>query len=187
MIRQALLFTTVALIVAGFVLIWDSPPESFLRQANHQFEEKPNADSFMTNITSRRYSVAGNEKFSLNSPRIEFFEGDASITMVDPNFATRTSAGRPLALSAAHGTLNTTEDRLDLDGNVLAHIELEESAAELTTEQLTYLTESNVATTEAAFKLITPTSKTSGVGLRANLIEETFAIQSKVKVTYEPM
>ena len=67
MIRQALLFTTVALIVAGFVLIWDSPPESFLRQANHQLEEKPNADSYMTNITSRRYSVAGNEKFSLNN------------------------------------------------------------------------------------------------------------------------
>ena len=41
MIRQALLTFFLALMVGGFLLIWDSPPESFVRQSGDQFEKDP--------------------------------------------------------------------------------------------------------------------------------------------------
>ena len=59
MIQQALLAVFLAFMIGGFVLIWDSPPEAFLRQSNSQMDEKPQADSYMTTVTSRRFSEQG--------------------------------------------------------------------------------------------------------------------------------
>jgi hypothetical protein len=41
--------------VGGFVLIWDSPPEAFLRQTSSPMDENPQADSYMTAVTSQRF------------------------------------------------------------------------------------------------------------------------------------
>lgn len=187
MIRQALLTFILALMVGGFLLIWDSPPESFIRQKGGQFEKDPRADSYMTEITSRRFSAEGSEKFSLSSPRIEFFEGSSVLTLVEPRFLTQQAMGKPLDLQATQGRLNSDLGILDLDGNVRADISSNGDLALLTTERLTYLIDSNIARTDSAFKLLGPQSKISGSGLQIDLKKETFIIKSKVRVTHEPI
>jgi len=187
MIRQALLVFILALMVGGFLLIWDSPPESFIRQKGGQFEKDPLADSYMTEITSRRFSTDGTEKFSLSSPRIEFFEGSSVLTIAEPLFLTQRPQGKPLILQADQGQLNSALGLLDLDGNVRADINSRGDLSVLSTEHLTYLIDSNIAKTDSSFKLLAPQSNISGTGLRVDLLKETFIIKSKVRVTHEPI
>jgi hypothetical protein len=40
MIKQALLAVFLAFMIGGFVLIWDSPPEAFLRQTSSQLYDQ---------------------------------------------------------------------------------------------------------------------------------------------------
>jgi LPS export ABC transporter protein LptC len=187
MIRQALLTLTLALMVGGFLLIWDSPPESFIRQKGDQFEKNPRADSYMEEITSRRFSDKGSEKFSLSSPRIEFFEGSSILTIDEPVFLTSSPLGRPLELQASQGQLDSALGMLDLDGNVRADINSRGELARLTTEHLTYFIDTNIALTDSSFKLLAPQNNVSGSGLHIDLIKEIFTIKSKVRVTHEPI
>ena len=187
MIRQALLTFILALMVGGFLLIWDSPPESFIRQKGGQFEKDPSADSYMVDITSRRFSAEGSEKFSLSSPRIEFFEGSSLLTLAEPLFLTQQPLGKPLVLKAIQGQLNSASGVLELDGNVRADINSRGGMDVLTTDQLTYLIDNNIAKTARSFKLLTPQSKISGTGLHIDLYRETFTIKSKVRVSHEPI
>ena len=187
MIRQALLTFFLALMVGGFLLIWDSPPESFVRQSGDQFEKDPRADSYMKEITSRRFSAQGNEKFSLNSPRIEFYEGSSVLAISEPEFLTYRPSGKQLKLQASLGQLDSKIGVLNLDGNVRADINSGDDLAQLTTEHLTFFTETNIAQTESSFKLLAPQSNVSGSGLHIDLIKEIFTIKSNVRVIHEPI
>jgi LPS export ABC transporter protein LptC len=187
MIRQALLIFFLALMVGGFVLIWDSPPESFIRQRDGQFDKDPRADSYMKEITSRRFSTQGDEKFSLSSPRMEFFEGSSILSLAEPVFLTQGTFGKPLKLQASQGQLNSASGVLDLDGNVRADINSQGNLAQLTTEHLTFYTDTNIALTDSSFKLLEPQSTVTGTGLHIDLIKEVFTIKSKVRVIHEPM
>jgi len=187
MIRQALLTFILALMVGGFLLIWDSPPESFIRQKGGQFEKDPRADSYMTEITSRRFSAEGTEKFSLSSSRIEFFEGSSVLTLAEPLFLTQRPHGKPLTLQAIQGQLNGALGILDLDGNVRADINTRGNLALLTSEHLTYLIDSSIAKTDSSFKLLSPQSKMSGSGLHIDLQKEIITIKSNVRVIHEPI
>lgn len=186
MIRQALLAVFLAFMVGGFVLIWDSPPEAFLRQTSSPMDENPQADSYMTEVTSQRFSALGSEQFKLNSPRIEFFQGESKVAIEQPRFIARGDARQPIRLTAESGQLDNANGRLDLNNNVRAEMPSDGGPANLTTEQLTYLIDSSVATTDQPFNLQSPQGKASGTGLKIDLVNETFAIQSNVRVTHDP-
>jgi LPS export ABC transporter protein LptC len=186
MIQQALLAVFLAFMIGGFVLIWDSPPEAFLRQTSSQMDEKPQADSYMTSVTSRRFSENGSEQFSLSSPRIDFFQGESTVKLQQPRFLAQGDATQPVALTAGSGLLDSASGRLDLQDNVLGQLTSAEGVATLITERLTYFVDSSIATTDQPFKLLSEQGKASGTGLKIDLINETFAIQSNVRVTHDP-
>ena len=186
MIHQALLAVFLAFMIGGFVLIWDSPPEAFLRQTSSQMDKKPQADSYMTAVTSRRFSQLGSEQFSLDSPRIEFFQGESTVKVQQPRFLARGNTPHPLALTANSGVLDSASGRLDLQDAVQGQITTAEGLAELTTDSLTYLVDSSVATTDQPFKLLSAQGQASGTGLKIDLINDTVIIQSKVRVTHDP-
>jgi LPS export ABC transporter protein LptC len=186
MIQQALLAVFLAFMIGGFVLIWDSPPESFLRQTNSQMDEHPQADSYMTAVTSQRFSALGSEQFKLSSPRIEFFQGQSTVNLEQPRFIGQGDIRRPIELSANSGHLDSANGRLELKDNVQALMTTAEGSATLTTARLTYLIDSSIARTDQPFKLLSEQSKASGTGLEIDLVNETFAIQSKVRVTHDP-
>jgi len=51
---------------------------------------------------------------------------------------------------------------------------------------LTFLIDSSVAITDQPFNMLSERGKASGTGLRIDLVNETYAIQSKVRVTHDP-
>ena len=186
MIKQALLAVFLAFMIGGFVLIWDSPPEAFLRQTSSQMDGDSQADSYMTKVTSQRFSQLGSEQFNLSSPRIEFFQGESTVKVQQPRFLAQGDASHPIALTADSGLLDSASGQLELQNNVLAEMTNAAGAATLTTERLTFLIDSSVAITDQPFNMLSERGKASGTGLRIDLVNETYAIQSKVRVTHDP-
>ncbi len=74
MIRQSLISLSLLIIVGWFLVVWDSPPESFIRKNADQLVQKRSVDSYMTGISSRRFSETGDELFLLTSSRMELFD-----------------------------------------------------------------------------------------------------------------
>lgn len=48
MIRQSVISLILLLIVSWFLVVWDSPPESFLQKNDGQLVQKRSVDSYMT-------------------------------------------------------------------------------------------------------------------------------------------
>ena len=189
MIRQLLLGFGLLIMVGGFLLVWDSPPQSFMRQQQGQVEKIPRADSYMTSVTSQRFSKTGSEQLLISSPKIELFTGDPKVLISQPNIISvdQQTGVRAVELNAQKGTLSDDGEILTLRGNVVAVIDGQQGSSELSTETLSYLPETNIATTDDRFKLQTPQVKISGKGLNANLAREVFTIKSKVHAVHDPI
>ena len=75
MIRQSFIGITLVVIISWFLVVWDSPPESFIRKNNSQVVQEPSVDSYMTAMTSQRFSDNGNELFiCMKIIDVEFYD-----------------------------------------------------------------------------------------------------------------
>jgi lipopolysaccharide export system protein LptC len=189
MIRQFLLGFGLLIMVGGFLLIWDSPPKSFMRQQQGQVEKVPRADSYMTAVTSRRFSKTGSEQLIISSPKIELYTGDSKVLMSQPSILSidQQTGANAVTLNAQQGSLSNDGETLTLSGNVVAVIDGQQGSSQLSTDTLSYVPETNIATTDDRFKLVTPQVKISGKGLNANLASEVFTIKSKVQAVHDPI
>jgi LPS export ABC transporter protein LptC len=189
MIQQFLLVSSLLIIVGGFLLVWDSPPESFMRKQTGQVEEVPVADSFMTEINSRKFALDGTELFVVTAPRVEFFAKSSTVNLRQPNLTSKGAVKNSdnLHLSANNGVLSGNGEKLLLNGDVLVTIEGAQGNTKLTADNMTYLPDSNLASTNDPFNLQTPQVKLSGTGLSANLTNEVFTIKSRVRAIHEPL
>jgi hypothetical protein len=70
MIRQSFIGTALLIIIGWFLLVWDSPPESFMRNNTADRVQQRQVDSYMASITSQRFSATGEQLFLLTSPII---------------------------------------------------------------------------------------------------------------------
>ena len=194
MIKQVFLVAGLLIFIGGFLLVWDSPPESFLSPQAGQIEETPSADSYMTNVVSHRYDTTGAEQFVLSSPKMDFYTGNGDLILTLPQLvvnqapaANKGSEAKRLNLDAKKGHLSDGGETLYLEGNVVALINDSQGVTKLTAADLTFLPSSNIASTEGPFKLLTPEVTLSGNGLKANLRNEVFTIKSKVRAIHEPL
>ena len=189
MIRQALLISALLFFVGGFLLIWDSPPEAFMRKQTGQVEEIPVADSYMTDVSSLKFSATGEQQFLLISSRAEFFNKKSRLTLNQPNMVTieNPSNSDQLSINADRGTLSNNGNKIFLQNNVVAISKGAEGQTVLTSDDMTYLPNSNSATNKGPFKLKSPQVKLSGTGLNANFTNEVFIIKSKVRAIHEPI
>lgn len=189
MIRQFLLGFSLLIMVGGFLLIWDSPPKSFMRQQQGQVEKVPSADSYMTAVTSRRFSKTGGDQLIISSPKIELYTGDSKVLMSQPSILSldQQTGANAVTLNAQQGSLSNDGETLTLSGNVVAVIDGQQGSSQLSTDTLSYVPETNIATTDDRFKLVTPQVKISGKGLNANLASEVFTIKSKVQAVHDPI
>ncbi len=189
MIRQFLLGVGLLIMVGGFLLVWDSPPQSFMRTQQGQVEKVPSADSYMIAVSSRRFSKTGSEQLLINSPKIELFSGDSNALILQPSIVSidEQTGAKAIALNAQQARLSDDGETLTLNGNVIAVINGEQGNSTLSTETLSFLPATNTAATEDRFKLVTPQVKISGQGLDANLANKVFTIKSKVHAVHDPI
>ena len=188
MIKQTLLISGLLVIVGGFLLIWDSPPQSFMRKQTGQVDEVPVADSYMTEISSLKFSRTGEQQFMLTSPRAEFFTKKSELTLNQPSIVSSSTntENDQLSIKAKLGTLYGHGELVSLQKNVVAVKEAPEGQTILNTDDLNYRPDSNTANNSGAFKLHTPEVTLTGSGLNANFTNEVFIINSKVRAIHEP-
>lgn len=188
MIKQTLLISGLLVIVGGFLLIWDSPPQAFMRKQTGQVDEVPVADSYMTEISSLKFSRTGQQQFLLTSPKAEFFTKKSELTLSQPSIVSSetNTNNNQLNLKAHVGILSNNGERVSLQKDVIAVKESLQGQMVLNTQDLVYRPASNTASNSGPFKLNTPEVKLSGSGLDANFNNEIFIINSKVRAIHEP-
>ena len=184
MIRQSFIGTALLIIIGWFLLVWDSPPESFMRNNTADRVQQRQVDSYMASITSQRFSATGEQLFLLTSPKMQLFTGDSRLELTQPRFIVlpkgANNKGKGVAFLADFGTLSGTGDRLSLIGNVKAVITGTEQEKTLTSTSLEYQPTEMIISTDDNFTLKTVQSSLVGKGLVGDLNKDLFTIKSKV-------
>ena len=184
MIRQSFIGTALLIIVGWFLIVWDSPPESFMRDSKTSVVQEIQVEGYMASITSQRFSVTGEQLFLITSPKMQLFEGDSRLELTQPRFFSLpegpNNKGKGIAFLADFGTLSGTGDRLSLLGNVKAVITGTEQEKTLTAASLEYQLTEMIVSTEESFILKTAQSSVTGKGLVGDLNKDLFSLKSKV-------
>ena len=192
MINHALFSAFLVLFVGGFLLVWDSSPDSFMRNQSPQVDSIPRADSYMTEIISRQFSDTGKEKFILSAHKVELFSNTSETLLTEPELISfRHKAGlaktKTVRINAKNGVLTGTGEILILTNNVVVTIETAEGKTQLNTERLVYVPSSETASTAAPFDLLSPQVKISGKGLEADFSNQKYTLKSEVQAVHEPI
>ena len=194
MIKQFSLAFGLLLLISGFLLVWDSPPESFLRNQVSQIEGTPSADSYMTSVVSQRFGADGAEQYVLSSPKMEFFNDNSRLQISELQLAAKRdnnpqepAEAEVINISANSGILNNNGETLLLAGNVIAVVDEPRGTTELTSAKISYKPATYTASAPGRFKLRTPQVTLSGTGLKANLANDVFTIKSNVRAIHEPL
>jgi LPS export ABC transporter protein LptC len=192
MINHVLFSAFLVFFVGGFLLVWDSSPDSFMRNQSPQVDSIPRADSYMTEIISRQFSDTGKEKFILSAPKVELFSDTSETLLTEPELISfRHKAGlaktKTVRINAKNGALTGTGEILTLTNNVVATVEAAQGKTQLNTERLVYVPSSETASTAAPFDLLSPQVKISGKGLEADFSNQKYTLKSEVQAVHEPI
>ena len=192
MINHVLFSAFLVFFVGGFLLVWDSSPDSFMRNQSPQVDSIPRADSYMTEIISRQFSDTGKEKFILSAPKVELFSNTSETLLTEPELISfRHKAGlaktKTVRINAKNGALTGTGEILTLTNNVVATVEAAQGKTQLNTERLVYVPSSETASTAAPFDLLSPQVKISGKGLEADFSNQKYTLKSEVQAVHEPI
>ena len=187
--KQFFFLVSLAVMIAGFVLIWDSPPESFLRAQTGKVDRLPSADSYMINVTSYKFAEDGGKQFSLKSSKMSFFSKKSQLILEKPNLVATQMAnkGGEVQIIANNGSLSKNTQTFEFTGQVNANWGTTDKKTLLTAGGLTYFVPSSTAKAYDGVQLKTPQTEMTGETLSADFQAEIFTIESKVRATYEPI
>ena len=187
MIKQTLLAVAVLILVGGFVLVWDSPPDAFLRDKPGEVDDVPEVDAFMSDVTSDLYAADGARRYRLSSANVEMYEYQQILKLQKPRLFANNQEGQITTLAANAGWLSVTLEKLQLTGDVRMENSQENQSSLLLTQQLDYLIGNQTLATEKEFHLLNGGADIRGVGLTADLANQRYQIASKVRVSHEPI
>lgn len=187
MIKQFFLTTCLVLVTASFLLLWDSPPESFLRPDGSKVENLPSADSYMSNIRSIIFSADGTKKYALEASEIAIFSGLSELELSQPLLVAYKidSQQTHFEVKAKTGTLYKNSQIFKFDGNVNAQWDAVDGSTVLQAGNLSYSLEDDSASASGGVQITTPQSKLSGDSLSANFDSKTLKIESRVRGVYD--
>lgn len=183
MIKQFFLTACLVIVTASFLLLWDSPPESFLRPDGSKVENLPSADSYMSNIKSYIFSLDGTKKYALEAEGIAIYSGISELRLSQPLLvAYKTNSQQPqFEIKADRGMLYKNSKIFEFDGSVNANWKTEEGTSVLQAGNLAYRLNEDSASANGGVEVTTTNSKISGETLSANFITKILKIESRVR------
>ncbi|MDG2018840.1 MAG: LPS export ABC transporter periplasmic protein LptC [Porticoccaceae bacterium] len=187
MINQFLLMACLIVVTGSFLLLWDSPPESFLRPENSKVEQLPIADSYMRNIKAFIFAADGAKKYSLEASEMSFFSGLSELKLSQPVFMTHSANNQngEFKVRANNGTVFKKTQIFEFNGDVNANWENVGGKIDLNAGSLSYSLKEDSASAEGGVELITPNTKMTGDSLSADFYNELLKIESRVRGTHE--
>ena len=185
MIKPFVLMATAATMIASFLLIWDSPPESFLRQSSGHVERAPVANSYMHDVQMRAFSANGAQQYAIFAEQIDLFTSKDEIYLVKPLISSRENSSDQLSITANLGVLDRAKNRFMLSGDVYLETYQPPRTTILTTDQLSYFGDTGLITSEALFELTNLKARIRGKGLTADTQNRIYQFKEQVSVVYD--
>lgn len=181
--KNILMAVLIAFALSVFVVFWDSPPEVFLNKNKTPETSISRANSYMINSQTRKFNDQGLQAFSLTTIRGQFFKHQDKFVMDKPKIkANSGNPGKaPWHLTANTGTVFERGKRIVMQGDVNAWQPAPDGNTQIKTTQLTFYPDRDVAETDRKVYLSSPGTRINGVGMKANLDQQTFKLLSKVK------
>ena len=189
MIRQFFYIVLLTSLTSTLLLIWDSPPESFLRTESGKVGQLPIADSYMKNIKSDLYSTDGSKQSALEASKISFFRDQSQLFIEQPMFLGLSVVGNSgqLAVAANDGIFLKDKLIFEFSGKVNASWQTKDGWALLKTSKLSYFIDDGIAKASSGSHLQTPQAKISGSAFTVDFPAEVFTVESKVRAIHETM
>lgn len=187
MIKQFFFTGCVILLTGSILLIWDSPPESFLRQDANLVNKLPSADTYMINIESFKFSSDGSKKYSLTASEMSLFNDQAEVRLIKPKFMAFEIGDKQSEVNviANQGLISKSSQSLKFMGDVKASWQASKGPSILTAGTFIYLIEKDSASATNGIQLTTPDSSISGETFSANFQNEILKIESGVRATHD--
>ena len=188
MIRQ-IFFVSVSLLMLGwFLIVWDSPPESFLQQKNKKIFTQDSIESFMTNSETQIYSNNGEKMLTLKATKLESLEGEKILTLYEPraigsnqNESFEISS---FSLSSEKGTFDPEKEDLKLFNSVEGILKTSAGQRNLSSPSINYNIPTMALTSNSRFNLQEKNHEITGEKFLIDLKNNNTILFSKINATY---
>ena len=188
MIRQ-IFFVSVSLLMLGwFLVVWDSPPESFLQQKNKKIFTQDSIESFMTNSETQIYSNNGEKMLTLKATKLESLEGEKILTLYEPraigsnqNESFEISS---FSLSSKKGTFDAEKGDLKLFNSVEGILQTSTGQRNLSSSSINYNIPTMALSSQSRFNLQEKNHEITGEKFLIDLKNNNTILFSKISATY---
>tara|TARA_Y100000992_G_scaffold142498_1_gene94553 strand:+ start:114 stop:689 length:576 start_codon:yes stop_codon:yes gene_type:complete len=188
MIRQ-IFFVSVSLLMLGwFLIVWDSPPESFLQQKNKKIFTQDSIESFMTNSETQIYSNNGKKMLTLKAAKLESLEGEKILTLYEPR-AIGSSQNESFeissfSLSSQKGTFDPDKGDLKLFNSVEGILQTSAGQRNLSSSSINYNIPKMALSGQSNFNLQEKNYEITGEKFLIDLKNNNTILFSKISATY---
>ena len=188
MIRQ-IFFVSVSLLMLGwFLIVWDSPPESFLQQKNKKIFTQDSIESFMTNSETQIYSNNGKKMLTLKATKLESLEGEKILTLYEPR-ALGSSQNESFeissfSLSSKKGTFDPEKGDLKLFNSVEGILQTSTGQRNLSSSSINYNIPTMALSSQNRFNLQEENHEITGEKFLIDLKNNNTILFSKISATY---
>ena len=183
-LRLVLFFVPFALLVAalGYWNIDSSTPDN--QHSNAQ--AKKTIDFFAQGTQTLQFTDEGTVQYELSSPHLEHTQDDDITVLLQPDLLLFRGTDLPWHISSERSEVSPEGKEVELLKNVrIERIDEQGRPTILTTEQLTYVPETEYAHTKLAVKIEAANGVTTGVGMQTYLNESKMHLLSNVRGRHE--
>lgn len=188
--RKLFLFLTFLPILMS-LFFWDL--ETNLSASSQQIDHTVEIQNFPSSIIETaqlsQFDEAGLRSQRLESPELSYTNSIKRMEMVSPEIHVQGKESSWL-IESSRGEFNQTNNRISLIGDVtLTQNSNSPSTApvKMSTEQLNYYSESQIAETNTAVVIETEGHHIESLGMRMDIVNSVFVLTERVRSTHEPM
>lgn len=187
-LNNLLTLTIFGMLLFGFILFWDLRPDYLLKPGSTRSlsSETGEADSYMTEIQSTNFTDQGDRDYTLQARQSLHFKRGNYFMLSAPYLVAYNARPKPAwEMTSERGTVNDLGSKVVLQDDVnLWKPEPGGNEIRMNTSELTVLPRQKLANTDKRVKLTNPEGVTTGKGMDADLVAETFFLRSRVKGEY---
>ena len=178
--RLALLFLPLAVLVAGLGY-WNINNPSEIEPSTSTVDDN-SIDFFAQGTQTLQFTDSGTIQYELSSPRIEHTQHDDITLLLQPQLLLFRGTDLPWHITSERSEVSPEGKEVELIENVrIERTDEQGRPTILTTEQLTYVPDTEYAHTQLAVKIEAANSITTAVGMQTYLNESKMNLLSNVR------
>lgn len=193
MSRNLLSLLAITVLTILFVVLWDSPPESFRRLMDDRDKAASYPQSYLIDVETVQYNTNGEVDYSFKAEKVSYFQpnpkrktGDDYTLILAPRIEMFDADNPPWHVTAEHGKSDAQGAQIKLWGNVRVwRTDEKGQISELSTTQLVVKPKAQYAETDKPVMISSANGKANAVGMKAYLKQQRIQLLSNVRGVHE--